>query len=185
MFGNMFGKSKKIKAGIDLDPSPAQERAVLKRISEPRQVERSAVASSTPPETISSISSGVECSAVASSTPPETISSISSGVECSAVASSTPPETISSISSGVERSAVASSTPPETISSIGSGVSIVGKIAGKIVGNRRLSIFGQVEGEIHGTAVEIGIGAQIEGNIVAEDLTIDGRVKGTIHSNRV
>jgi cytoskeletal protein CcmA (bactofilin family) len=121
----MFGKSKRIEAGTDLDPSPARERAVLKSMNERRQVESSVVASSAPP------------------------------------------------------------TAMEAISSISSGVSIVGKIVGKIVGNGRLAIFGRVEGEIHASAVEIGDGAQIEGNIVAEDLTIGGYVKGTIHGNRV
>jgi cytoskeletal protein CcmA (bactofilin family) len=89
----------------------------------------------------------------------------------------------------VEGSALASSTPPtapEANSSISSSISIVGKIDGKIVGsNGRLSIFGHVEGQIHASTVEIGDGAQIEGNIVAEELTIGGRVKGAIHANRV
>lgn len=33
--------------------------------------------------------------------------------------------------------------------------------------------------------MQIGDGAQVDGNIVADDLTIGGRVKGTIHANRV
>ncbi|MGC1744160.1 MAG: polymer-forming cytoskeletal protein, partial [Pseudolabrys sp.] len=41
------------------------------------------------------------------------------------------------------------------------------------------------EGEVHASTVQIGDGAQVEGNIVAEELTIGGRVKGTIHANRV
>jgi|GEM_PF-319847 cytoskeletal protein CcmA (bactofilin family) len=83
-----------------------------------------------------------------------------------------------------ERSTAPSPAPPvapEAISSISSGVSI----AGKIVGNGQLAIFGHVEGEVHASSVEIGNGAQVEGNIVAEELTIGGRVKGTIHANRV
>jgi cytoskeletal protein CcmA (bactofilin family) len=86
----------------------------------------------------------------------------------------------------VEGSAVAvaysAPTPaPEAISSISSGLSFVGKI----VGNGRLAIFGHVEGEVHASTVQIGEGAQVEGNIVAEELTIGGRVKGMIHANRV
>ncbi|HET9686519.1 MAG TPA: polymer-forming cytoskeletal protein [Pseudolabrys sp.] len=83
----------------------------------------------------------------------------------------------------VKSSAVASSAPPapETASSISSGLSIVGKI----VGNRRLAIFGHVEGEVHASTVQIGDGAQIEGNIIAEELTIGGRVQGMIRANRV
>jgi cytoskeletal protein CcmA (bactofilin family) len=84
----------------------------------------------------------------------------------------------------VDGSPVAHSVPPpvpEGISSISSGLSIVGKI----VGNGRLAIFGHVEGEVHASTVQIGDGAQVEGNIVAEELTIGGRVKGAIHANRV
>ena len=84
----------------------------------------------------------------------------------------------------VEGSAVAYSAPPlapEAISSISSGLSFVGKI----VGNGRLVIFGHVEGEVHASTVQIGDGAQVEGNIVAEELTIGGRVKGMIHADRV
>ena len=84
----------------------------------------------------------------------------------------------------VEGSAVAHSEPlaaPESISSISSGLSIIGKI----VGNGKVAIFGHVEGEIHASTVQLGDGAQIEGNIIAEELTIGGRVKGTIRANRV
>ena len=70
---------------------------------------------------------------------------------------------------------------PEAISSISSGLSIVGKIFGQ----GRLTIFGHVEGEVHASTVEIGDSAQVEGDIIAEELTIGGCVKGTIHANRV
>jgi cytoskeletal protein CcmA (bactofilin family) len=78
------------------------------------------------------------------------------------------------------RSAVASSAGPE-VSSISSGLSIVGKI----VGHGALTIFGQVEGEVRASTVVIAEGAQMEGDVVAEELTIGGHVKGTIHANRV
>src|SRR4029450_4742847 len=84
----------------------------------------------------------------------------------------------------VKSSAVASSVAPptaEATSSISSGLSIVGKI----VGQGKLSILGHVEGEVHASTVQIGDGAQVVGNIVSEELTIGGRVKGTIHANRV
>jgi cytoskeletal protein CcmA (bactofilin family) len=73
----------------------------------------------------------------------------------------------------VKSSALASSMPPpapETSSSIGLGLSIVGKI----VGQGKLAIFGHVEGEVHASTVQIGDGAQIEGNIIAEELTVSG-----------
>src|SRR6201987_1956906 len=84
----------------------------------------------------------------------------------------------------VKRSTVtspASPAAPEAGSSISSGLSIVGKI----VGEGTLGIFGHVEGEVHASNVQIGEGAKVEGNIVAEELTIGGRVKGMIHANRV
>jgi len=77
------------------------------------------------------------------------------------------------------RSSVASSTAPE-VSSISSGLSIVGKI----IGHGALTIFGQVEGELRASTVVIAEGAQME-DVVAEELTIGGHVKGTIHANRV
>ena len=78
------------------------------------------------------------------------------------------------------RRAVAASAAPE-VSSISSGLSIVGKI----VGHGALTIFGQVEGELRASTVVIAEGAQMEGDVVAEELTIGGYVKGTIHANRV
>ena len=78
------------------------------------------------------------------------------------------------------RSAVTSSATPE-VSSISSGVSIVGKI----VGHGALTIYGHVEGELHASTVVIAEGAQMEGDVVAEELTVGGHVKGTIHANRV
>jgi cytoskeletal protein CcmA (bactofilin family) len=72
------------------------------------------------------------------------------------------------------------SAAPE-VSSISSGLSIVGKI----VGHGSLTIFGHVEGEVRASTVVIAEGAQMEGDVVAEELTIGGHVKGTIHANRV
>jgi cytoskeletal protein CcmA (bactofilin family) len=66
-------------------------------------------------------------------------------------------------------------------SSISSGLSIVGKITG----HGALTIFGHVQGEVRASSVVIAEGAQIEGEVSAEDLTIGGYVKGTIHANRV
>ena len=70
---------------------------------------------------------------------------------------------------------------PQSASSISSGLSIVGKI----IGRGALTNFGHVEGELRASSVVIAEGAQMEGDIVAEDLTINGHVKGTVHANRV
>jgi cytoskeletal protein CcmA (bactofilin family) len=69
----------------------------------------------------------------------------------------------------------------EAASSISSGLSI----GGKIIGHGALTIFGHVEGEVRASTIVIAEGAQIEGEVSAEELTIGGYVKGTIHANRV
>jgi len=78
------------------------------------------------------------------------------------------------------RSAVASPAAPE-VSSISAGLSIIGKI----VGHGAVTIFGHVDGEVRASTVVIAEGAQVVGDIVAEELTIGGQVKGTLHANRV
>jgi cytoskeletal protein CcmA (bactofilin family) len=70
---------------------------------------------------------------------------------------------------------------PEAASSISAGLSIVGKI----IGHGALTIFGRVEGEVRASNVVIAEGAQIEGDVVAEELTVGGYLKGTIRANRV
>ena len=83
-------------------------------------------------------------------------------------------------SSAQQRPAVVSSAVPE-VSSISSGLSIVGKI----VGHGAVTIFGHVEGELRASTVVIAEGAQMEGEVNAEELTVGGHIKGTIHANRV
>jgi cytoskeletal protein CcmA (bactofilin family) len=83
-----------------------------------------------------------------------------------------------------QHSPVVASQPPESAdetSSIGPAITIVGKITGK----GRVRLCGRIEGELHASTVLINEGAQVEGNIIAEDLTIGGHVKGTIHAKRV
>ena len=65
--------------------------------------------------------------------------------------------------------------------SITSGLTIVGKI----IGHGALTIFGRVEGEVRASNVVIAEGAQMEGDVVAEELTVGGNFKGTIRANRV
>ena len=45
--------------------------------------------------------------------------------------------------------------------------------------------WGRVEGELHASVVRISDGAQVEGTIAAQELTIGGRFKGTIQADRV
>jgi cytoskeletal protein CcmA (bactofilin family) len=55
----------------------------------------------------------------------------------------------------------------------------------KISSEGTLNVFGRVEGELHASIVRISDGAQVEGVIAAQDLTIGGHFKGTIQANRV
>src|SRR5215204_5542245 len=72
-------------------------------------------------------------------------------------------------------------TKAETISCIAAGMSIVGKIEC----NGPAQIFGRIEGELSASDLMIGDGAQIEGTIIAQEVTVCGRVKGTIRGVRV
>lgn len=75
----------------------------------------------------------------------------------------------------------ATALPLQTISSLSSEMTVVGKIVCKDV----LKIYGLVEGEVIASNALIAEGARIQGDIVAEELTVAGRVKGEIYALRV
>jgi cytoskeletal protein CcmA (bactofilin family) len=75
----------------------------------------------------------------------------------------------------------ATALPLQTISSLSSEMTVVGKIVCKDV----LKIYGLVEGEVIASNALIAEGANIQGDIVAEELTVAGRVKGDIYALRV
>jgi cytoskeletal protein CcmA (bactofilin family) len=58
-------------------------------------------------------------------------------------------------------------------------------VVGKIVDEGTVRVLGQLEGELRALNILIGEGAKVQGDLVAEELTIGGIVKGTIHANRV
>jgi cytoskeletal protein CcmA (bactofilin family) len=66
-------------------------------------------------------------------------------------------------------------------SCIGSDMSIVGNIEC----NGPAQIFGRIEGELRASDLLISDGAQVEGNIIAQSVSICGHVKGTIRAVRV
>jgi cytoskeletal protein CcmA (bactofilin family) len=72
-------------------------------------------------------------------------------------------------------------TSADQVSTISRGMTVVGKIHGE----GTLNVFGQVEGELRALTVLINEGARVEGDVVAEELTIGGQVKGAIHASRV
>jgi cytoskeletal protein CcmA (bactofilin family) len=68
-----------------------------------------------------------------------------------------------------------------TRSCIGSGMSIVGNIEC----NGPAQVFGQIKGELRASDLLIGDGANIEGTVIAQDVSICGSVRGTIRATRV
>jgi cytoskeletal protein CcmA (bactofilin family) len=66
-------------------------------------------------------------------------------------------------------------------SCIGSGMSIVGNIEC----NGPAKVFGRIEGELRASDLLIGDGAQVEGSVIAQNVTVCGSVKGTIRALRV
>jgi cytoskeletal protein CcmA (bactofilin family) len=58
-------------------------------------------------------------------------------------------------------------------------------VVGKIVGEGTVQVFGRIEGELKALTVSITESAEVEGDIVAEELSVAGLVRGTIHANRV
>jgi cytoskeletal protein CcmA (bactofilin family) len=66
-------------------------------------------------------------------------------------------------------------------STISRGMAVVGKIFGE----GTLRIFGHVEGELRALNIMIDEGATVEGNVVAEELTIGGHLKGVVRASRV
>jgi cytoskeletal protein CcmA (bactofilin family) len=85
----------------------------------------------------------------------------------------------------LQRSAIAQPAatlhPSEAISSISSETTVVGKIICKGI----IKIYGFVEGELSASSAIIADSARIDGDIVADELTIGGRVKGNIYALRV
>ena len=72
-------------------------------------------------------------------------------------------------------------TKAGTASCIGSDMSIVGKIEC----NGPAQVFGRIEGELRASDLLIGEGATIDGSVLAQNVTVCGHVKGTIHAVRV
>ena len=65
-------------------------------------------------------------------------------------------------------------------SCIGSDMSIVGNIECK----GPAQVFGRIEGEVRASDLQINDGAQVEGSVIAQNVTVCGRVKGTIRAVR-
>jgi cytoskeletal protein CcmA (bactofilin family) len=79
------------------------------------------------------------------------------------------------------RQAAEPAPKPETVSSIGTGMSIVGQV----VCSGQARVFGRVEGELRVSDLLLGAGSQVEGQVIAQEVTVRGHVKGTIRALRV
>ena len=80
------------------------------------------------------------------------------------------------------KTAIRSNQPAkDQVSAISRGITVVGRIFGE----GTVEVFGRIEGELRASTVSIQAGAQVDGDVVAEDLIIAGQVKGTIHADRV
>src|SRR5262249_25970881 len=66
-------------------------------------------------------------------------------------------------------------------SRIGSDMSIVGKIEC----NGSAQVFGRIEGELRASDLLVGDGATIDGSVISQNVTVCGRIKGTIRAVRV
>ena len=66
-------------------------------------------------------------------------------------------------------------------SCIGAGMSIVGKIDCK----GPAQVFGRIEGELCASDLLVGDGATIDGSVIAQNVTVCGRITGTIRAVRV
>lgn len=67
------------------------------------------------------------------------------------------------------------------LSTIGEDLTITGNVTSK----GELHLNGRVLGDVHCVALVLGENAQLEGNVVAEDVMVRGRIVGSIRARRV
>jgi cytoskeletal protein CcmA (bactofilin family) len=75
----------------------------------------------------------------------------------------------------------AQDSSPVSISTIGEDLIITGNVTSK----GELHLNGQVLGDVHCVALVLGENAQLEGNVVAEDVMVRGRLIGSVRALRV
>jgi cytoskeletal protein CcmA (bactofilin family) len=81
----------------------------------------------------------------------------------------------------MDASARAQDSSPVSISTIGEDLVITGNVSSK----GELHLNGQVLGDVHCLALVLGENAQLEGNVVAEDVMVRGRLIGSVRALRV
>jgi cytoskeletal protein CcmA (bactofilin family) len=80
-----------------------------------------------------------------------------------------------------ERPAAVAHTASDMVSKFGAGT----LITGNIVCDGTAEIFGRVLGDIQAAQITVGDGAQVEGNITANDVAICGTFNGTVRAQNV
>jgi cytoskeletal protein CcmA (bactofilin family) len=73
------------------------------------------------------------------------------------------------------------SASPLSVSTIGEELTITGNVSSK----GELHLNGRVLGDVHCLALVLGENAQLEGNVVAEDVMVRGRLIGSVRALRV
>jgi cytoskeletal protein CcmA (bactofilin family) len=68
-----------------------------------------------------------------------------------------------------------------SISTIGEDLTITGNVAS----TGELHVNGRIQGNVHCLALVLGENAQLEGNVVAEDVMVGGRLIGSVNALRV
>src|SRR5512134_2079947 len=58
-------------------------------------------------------------------------------------------------------------------------------ITGSVTSQGELHLDGQVQGDVHCVALVLGENAQLEGNVVAEDMMVRGRLIGSVRALKV
>jgi cytoskeletal protein CcmA (bactofilin family) len=58
-------------------------------------------------------------------------------------------------------------------------------ITGSVTSQGELHLDGQVQGDVHCVALVLGENAQLEGNVVAEDVMVRGRLIGSVRALKV
>jgi cytoskeletal protein CcmA (bactofilin family) len=81
----------------------------------------------------------------------------------------------------MDTSASAQDSRPLGISTIGEDLTITGNVTSK----GKLHLNGQVQGDLHCVALVLGENAQLEGNVVADDVVVRGRLIGSVRALRV
>jgi cytoskeletal protein CcmA (bactofilin family) len=81
----------------------------------------------------------------------------------------------------MDTSVRAQDSSPVSISTIGEDLVIAGNVSSK----GELHLNGQVLGDVHCLALVLGENAQLEGNVVAEDVMVRGRLIGSVRALRV